>query len=74
MIEKRAPWLLEGREEIRAFLNDASDYKLKKWISEGMPVRIEGNSWTAHTKNIEEWFYREYTRQRSLIDFEKDQK
>lgn len=69
MTQRSAPWLLEGREAIRDYLNGASDYKLRKWVSEGMPVRIEGSSWTAHTRNLDEWFC-SYTRQRGHIDFD----
>jgi hypothetical protein len=54
--------LLYGKEEVRKFLNDASDYKLKKYIDAGMPVRIEeGNVWVAHAENIED-FFKQYTR------------
>ncbi|PID40288.1 MAG: hypothetical protein CR984_04010 [Proteobacteria bacterium] len=67
MVNRRADWLLDGREEIRDYLNDASDYKLRKWVADGMPVRIEGNSWTAHVCNLDDWF-RVYTRQRGCIE------
>jgi hypothetical protein len=55
-------WLLVGKEAVREYLNGASDYKLKKWLAAGMPVRIEDGEWTAHTGNIEEFFRRIYTR------------
>jgi hypothetical protein len=48
--------LLDGKAAIRAYLHDASDYKLEKWLQAGMPVRIENGSWTAHKENIEKWF------------------
>ena len=53
--------LLYGKEEIRRYLNDASDYKLRLFISAGMPVRIDGNVWIAHAQNLEEFFVK-YTR------------
>jgi hypothetical protein len=54
-----ADWLLVGKEAVRAYLNDASDYKLKKWLAAGMPVWVESGEWVAHKKNIEEWFYKQ---------------
>ncbi|MGR9045633.1 MAG: hypothetical protein ACU83N_10075 [Gammaproteobacteria bacterium] len=48
--------LLDGKEEIRSFLNGVSDHKLKKFVEAGMPVRIEDTRWYAHIENIENWF------------------
>lgn len=60
--EKKTSWLLDGKEEIREFLNGASDYKLKKWVNAGMPILIDGKGgWVAHAENIQEWF-KAYTR------------
>jgi hypothetical protein len=59
-------WLLIGKEEVRAFLRNASDYKLKKWIEAGMPVVIEGGEWAAHKQNLED-FFRAYTRQKAVF-------
>lgn len=56
--------LLDGKNEISEFLNNASDYKLKQWVEAGMPVLIDGNRWLAHSKNIEEFFIA-YTRRRA---------
>lgn len=56
-------WLLIGKEEVRAYLKDASDYKLKQWIAAGMPVLIGEGEWVAHKKNLEE-FFKGYTRKR----------
>lgn len=53
-----ADWLLVGKEDVRAFLKNASDYKLKKWLAAGMPVLVEGGEWVAHKRNLEEWFYK----------------
>jgi hypothetical protein len=53
--------ILDGKDEISRFLGNASDYKLSKWISAGMPVRIEDGRWLAHKDNLEE-FFRRYTR------------
>jgi len=53
--------LLDGKNEISKFLNNASEYKLKKYVNAGMPVLIEDNRWLAHADNIEEFFKR-YTR------------
>jgi hypothetical protein len=60
-------WLLIGKEEIRAYLKNASDYKLKKWIDAGMPVCIEAGEWTAHKANLEE-FFKVYTRRRATAE------
>lgn len=53
--------VLDGKDEISKFLNNASDHKLKKYLAAGMPVRIEDGRWIAHADNIEE-FFRRYTR------------
>jgi hypothetical protein len=58
------PWrsgLLDGKKEISNFLCGASDYKLNKWVKSGMPVLIEDGCWSAHVKNIED-FFKERTR------------
>ena len=62
MTKKSTTWLLDGKEDVRQFLNGVSDYKLKKWVEAGMPVLIDGNGqWVAHAENIQEWF-KKYTR------------
>ena len=66
MTQSSADWLLTGKEEVRAFLKNASDYKLKKWLAAGMPVEIESGEWTAHKENLEEWF-KSYTRRRANL-------
>lgn len=33
-----------------------TEYKLKKYVKKGMPVRIEDGSWTAHRDNINAYF------------------
>ena len=48
--------LLDGKKEISVFLNDASDYTLKKYLEMGMPVIIKDNRWIAHKENIENFF------------------
>jgi len=55
--------LLDGKEDIRKFLNGATDYKLKKYLNAGMPVLIEDGRWLAHQDNIED-FFKKYTRKR----------
>ncbi len=55
--------LLDGKDEIREFLNGAGDKKLKKYLEAGMPVLIEEGRWLAHKDNIED-FFRKYTRKR----------
>lgn len=55
---------LDGKNEISEYLNGASDYKLKKWVKAGLPVRIEEGRWMAHKSNLEEWL-KWYTRQRT---------
>ena len=55
--------LLDGKEDVRKFLNGASDYKLKKYLKAGMPVVIEEGRWMAHKRNIEDFFI-DYTRKR----------
>lgn len=66
-MKESAEWLLIGKEEIRTHLKNATDYKLKKWVDSGMPVRIEGGEWTAHKGNLEEWF-KAYTRHRATAN------
>jgi len=48
--------LLVGKNEISAFLNNASDYTLKKYLEMGMPVIIDDKRWIAHKENIEDFF------------------
>ncbi len=55
--------LLDGKDEIREFLNGAGDKKLRKYLEAGMPVLIEEGRWLAHKDNIED-FFRKYTRKR----------
>jgi len=57
---------MTSKEEVRSFLNNATDYALKKFLSAGMPVRIEGGKWLAHKDNIEE-FFKVYTRKKAKI-------
>lgn len=59
--------LLIGKNNISEYLDNASDYLLKKWIGEGMPVLIENGRWTAHKDNLEE-FFKHYTRRRASVD------
>ena len=56
--------LLDGKEEIRRFLNNTTEYKLKKYIEYGMPVLIEEGRWLAHKDNIEE-FFKHFTRKKA---------
>lgn len=56
--------LLDGKGEISKFLNNASDYKLKKYVAAGMPVLIEDGRWLAHRENIED-FFKKYTRRKA---------
>jgi len=53
--------LLDGRDEISAFLNGAGVKKLNRWRAAGMPIRTENGRWLAHKENIDEWF-KHYTR------------
>jgi len=55
--------LLVGKNEIRKFLGDASDYMMKKYLEMGMPVVIENKQWLAHKENIED-FFKLYTRKK----------
>ena len=55
--------LLDGKKEISEFLNGPGDYRLKKYVEAGMPVKIEDGRWLAHKENIEE-FFKHYTRKR----------
>jgi len=48
--------LLDGKKEISAYLNDASNHTLKKYLEMGMPVIIKDNRWIAHKENIEKFF------------------
>lgn len=58
----RRTGMLDGKDEIRKFLGNVSDHKLKKFVAQGMPVRIdEDGRWLAHIDNLEE-FFRRYTR------------
>lgn len=57
-------WLLDGKDAISRYLNNASDYMLKKWLEDGMPVKITGGRWIAHSQNIED-FFKTYTRTRA---------
>jgi len=59
--------LLDGKKEISDYLKGASDYKLKKWIADGMPVLIAEGRWMAHQENLEE-FFKHYTRRRANLD------
>jgi len=59
--------LLIGKKKISAYLDDASDYMLTKWIKNGMPVLITGGKWTAHKDNLED-FFKSYTRKRANPD------
>jgi hypothetical protein len=57
----RRSGILDGKDEISAFLGGASDYKLTRWVKLGMPVLIDDGRWLAHIDNIED-FFRKYTR------------
>jgi len=57
----RRSGILDGKDEISAYLGGVSDYKLAKWIKVGMPVLIDEGRWLAHIDNIED-FFRKYTR------------
>jgi len=59
--------LLDGKQEISDYLKGASDYKLKKWIADGMPVLVDNGRWTAHKRNLED-FFQAYTRKRANPD------
>lgn len=63
--------LLDGKDEIRKFLRNATDYKLAKWVRAGMPVLIDDGRWLAHQDNIED-FFRKYTRVNSSGKVETD--
>ena len=65
--------LIYGKNEISAYLNNASDYLLKKWVREGMPVLIEDGRWLAHKENLED-FFRHYTRRRVKAEMMDDEK
>lgn len=53
----RQSGLLDGKEEVRTFLNGVSDHKLKKYIVAGMPVLIDrSGKWLAHRDNIDDFF------------------
>ena len=68
--------LIYGKNEISAYLNNASDYLLKKWVREGMPVLIEdgpNGRWLAHKENLED-FFRHYTRRRAKAEMMEDEK
>ena len=60
---KQDSGLLDGKDQISAFLGGAGDKKLKKYIEAGMPVLIEDGRWMAHKDNIED-FFKHYTRKR----------
>lgn len=64
----RKSGLLDGKQAIKDFLCNASDYMLNKWVGDGMPVRIDCGRWYAHTDNLED-FFRFYTkiRQKSPV-------
>ena len=62
----RTSGILDGKNEILKFLNNTTDYKLRKYVEAGMPVRIDGGRWLAHEKNIEAWVIA-YTRKRAKI-------
>jgi len=59
--------LLDGKQEISDYLKGASDYKLKKWVADGMPVLVDNGRWTAHKQNLED-FFKAYTRKRANPD------
>ncbi len=57
MSDRDVTGLLDGKEEIREYLRGAGDRKLKAWVEQGMPVRIDSaGRWLAHKDNIENFF------------------
>jgi hypothetical protein len=62
-----ADWLLIGKDAVREYLQNASDYKLKKWLAAGMPVFIDSGEWVAHKKNLEDFFVA-YTRRQKIVE------
>ena len=64
--------MLYGKGEISEYLNNASDYLMKKWVADGMPVRIEEGRWMAHTRNLEEFFVFYTRRKVNSNDIEGD--
>jgi hypothetical protein len=59
--------LLIGKSEVSSYLKGASDHKLKKWLSAGMPVLVDNGEWLAVKDNLEQWFLH-YTRQRASTE------
>lgn len=55
--------ILKGLNQIRRFINPDSRLSrdtVKELIRQGMPCMVIGNTYYAHSKNIDRWF-REYT-------------
>ena len=48
--------LLVGKKAIQAFLDDASEHALARYVKKGMPVMIENGRWLDHKENLEECF------------------
>lgn len=46
--------LLQGKDEVMAFCK-MSEYIVKKWIKNGLPVLIVDGTWYAHRENIKEF-------------------
>ena len=61
--EKKETGLLDGKQAIAEYLNNASDYMLKKYLKAGMPVVILDGTWLAYKENLEE-FFKAYTRKK----------
>jgi hypothetical protein len=61
--DKVLPGLLDGKQEISAYLHNASDYKMKKYVKMGMPVVIIDGQWIAHKDNLDDWF-KSFTRKK----------
>ncbi len=56
--------LLVGKKAIQAFLDDASEHALARYVKKGMPVMIENGRWLAHKENLEE-FFKTYTNKKT---------
>jgi len=67
--EKNRCGILYGKEAVRTFLKNPSDYMLKKYLAAGMPVRIESGNWLAHQDNLDD-FFKHYTRKKSRVNDE----
>ena len=57
MVSKK---ILTSKQEIMSYMGAGSDHAFNKYITAGMPARLEDNRWVAHADNIDDWF-RRYT-------------